>query len=64
MCDYKMKVKLKRPVEGKFGTYPADTWLEAIDMEGFIFVGIDESPNMKFKRVDLSNIKEIQKEKT
>lgn len=55
-----MEVKLERPVDGKFGTYPADTWLEAQEIEGFIFVSIKGHPNMKLKRIARSNIKETR----
>lgn len=55
-----MEVKLHKAVEGKFGTYPADTWLEAKEIEGFVFVSIKDHPNMKLKRVARGNIKETR----
>lgn len=55
-----MEIKLHKAVYGKFGTYPADTWLEAQEMEGFIFVSIKGHPNMKLKRVARSNIKQTR----
>jgi len=56
-----MRVKLIRSVDGKFGTYPSDTWLDAFEDEGFIFVGMPGVPQMKGKRVARSNIKEYDK---
>lgn len=57
-----MKVKLKKSVEGKFGIYPADTWLNATECDGFIYVHHNkDDPRMKFKHVAFTNIKEIQK---
>ena len=53
-----MEIKLIKAVDGKFGTYPADTWLEAVEQDGFIFVSMKDHPNMKMKRVARSNIKE------
>lgn len=55
-----MQVKLIKPVDGKFGTYPANTWLEAHELEGFIYVSIKDHPNMRMKLVARSNIKEIK----
>ena len=45
-----MRVKLIRSVDGKFGTYPSDTWLDAFEDEGFIFVGMPGVPQMKGKK--------------
>jgi hypothetical protein len=57
-----MKVKLKKQIEGKFGTYPADTWLEATELEGFIYVHHSkDDPRMRFKLVAFTNVKEVQK---
>ncbi len=54
-----MQVKLHKPVDGKFGTYPADTWLEATDIEGILFVSMGpKSPNMTLRRIEKDNIKE------
>lgn len=50
-------VKLHRPVEGKKGEYPADTWLPARDIDGFIFVSYPEKHQF-MKVVDKKNIKD------
>ena len=57
-----MQVKLKKSVEGKFGIYPSDTWLEATECEGFLYVHFNKNDErMKFKLVAWNNIKEVKK---
>ncbi len=53
-----MQVKLKNEVQGKFGTYTTDVWLDVIEHEGFLFVSVPGHANMKMKRIARSNVKE------
>lgn len=59
-----MQVKLIRAVDGKFGTYPADTWLDVTPIDGFLFVSVPGDPHMKMKRIARSNVKEWKQSNT
>jgi hypothetical protein len=51
------KVKLKRELQGKSGaSYPKDTWLDVVNVDGFLFVKPLEGNNLKM--IADSNIKE------
>jgi hypothetical protein len=62
-----MKIKLKKDLKGKDGNiYPKDRWLNARDVDGFIFI-IDnltfnnsKGDQRSWKMVAKSNIKEIK----